>query len=180
MPAPPPAPVVPSASLPGSLEEAKERYESTKRALKAGLSKKRLIDRTLTDLESQIYLFEGSYLSSTAASGGNIIKGFDAYLKLQAPPASRAAAAAAAAAAANGADVPLEDRLFSTSSATYARSLELKADEARRGTGSAGAGGREAATASPNGTPEPSKKRRKELAQTNGTGSKNKKRRTDE
>ncbi|PWN42910.1 hypothetical protein IE81DRAFT_283737, partial [Ceraceosorus guamensis] len=61
--------------------EAKERYESTKSTLRSGLSKKRQIDRTLTDLESQIYLFEGSYLSSTASSGGNIIKGFDGYLK---------------------------------------------------------------------------------------------------
>lgn len=120
-----------SAPLPGSLEEATHRYNTTKAALQAGLAKKRIIDRTLTDLESQIYLFEGSYLASTAASGGNIIKGFDSYLKTTAPASSSAAAAAAAAAATGAANVPDEDRMFSLSSATYQRSLELKANESR-------------------------------------------------
>ncbi|PWN88962.1 NuA4-domain-containing protein [Acaromyces ingoldii] len=119
------------APLAGSLEEARERYESTKKALRAGITKKRNIDRTLTDLESQIFLFEGSYLASTSASGGNIVKGFDSYLK--ATGAGSSSAAAAAALSADGADVAIEDRTFSLSSATYQRSLELKANEAASG-----------------------------------------------
>lgn len=118
------------APLAGSLEEARERYESTKKALRAGITKKRNIDRTLTDLESQIFLFEGSYLASTSASGGNIVKGFDSYLKATGAGSSSAAAAALSA---DGADVAIEDRTFSLSSATYQRSLELKANEAASG-----------------------------------------------
>lgn len=119
--------------LAGSLEEAKQRYETTKKALKTGISKKRQIDRTLTDLESQIFLFEGSYLASTSASGGNIVKGFDGYLKSTATGGhnSKSAAAAAAAQAMNPNDVPIEDRMFSNSSSTYTRSLQLKANEGR-------------------------------------------------
>ena len=120
------------APLAGSLEEARERYESTKKALRAGITKKRNIDRTLTDLESQIFLFEGSYLASTSASGGNIVKGFDSYLKATGAGSSSSAAAAAALSA-DGADVAIEDRTFSLSSATYQRSLELKANEAASG-----------------------------------------------
>ena len=119
--------------LAGSLEEAKQRYETTKKALKTGINKKRQIDRTLTDLESQIFLFEGSYLASTSASGGNIVKGFDGYLKSTATGGhnSKSAAAAAAALAMNPNDVPIEDRMFSNSSSTYTRSLQLKANEGR-------------------------------------------------
>lgn len=132
-----------STALPGSLEEATARYTSIKNALKTGLAHKRTIDRSLIDLESQIYLFEGSYLQSTAASGGNIVKGFDSYLKNSSSSSSAFASGAfggnskrAAAAAAEAAilDIPLEDRIFSLSSATYARSLELKANETGNGT----------------------------------------------
>lgn len=116
--------------LPGSLEEAQQRYEATKKALKSGIAKKRQIDRALTDIESQIFLFEGSYLATTAASGGNIVKGFDGYLKSTAT-GGYSSKAAAAALAASAADVPIEDRMFSQSSATYTRSLQLKANEGR-------------------------------------------------
>lgn len=117
--------------LAGSLEEAKQRYESTKKALKAGISKKRQIDRTLTDLESQIFLFEGSYLASTSASGGNIVKGFDGYLKSTATGGHHTSKSAAAALALTPNDVPIEDRMFSNSSSSYTRSLQLKANEGR-------------------------------------------------
>ncbi|PWN36957.1 NuA4-domain-containing protein [Meira miltonrushii] len=116
--------------LAGSLEEAKQRYETTKKALKTGISKKRQIDRALTDLESQIFLFEGSYLASTSASGGNIVKGFDGYLKSTAT-GGHTSKSAAAALAMNPNDVPIEDRMFSNSSSTYTRSLQLKANEGR-------------------------------------------------
>ncbi|UZJ53398.1 hypothetical protein CBS101457_002718 [Exobasidium rhododendri] len=120
------------APLPGSLEEAQQRYETTKKTLKANISKKRQIDRTLTDLESQIFLFEGSYLTNTAASGGNIVKGFDSYLKTgSAIGASSSKATSINTSVLGSQDVPPDDRMFSLSSSTFKRSLELKANEAR-------------------------------------------------
>lgn len=112
-----------AASVPNSLEEATQRYQSTKLAVRTGLANKRIIDRSLIDLESQIYLFEGSYLQSTASSGGNIVKGFDAYLK------NSASGSAGRGASAVVPEVAVEDRIFSLSSATYQKSLELKANE---------------------------------------------------
>lgn len=119
------------APLPGSLEEAQQRYETTKKALKSGISKKRHIDRTLTDLESQIFLFEGSYLSNTAASGGNIVKGFDSYLKTNAVTGGSSKISSINTSMLGGQEIAPEDRMFSISSATYKRSLELKASEGR-------------------------------------------------
>jgi chromatin modification-related protein EAF6 len=120
------------APLPGSLEEAQQRYETTKKALKNNMSKKRQIDRTLTDLESQIFLFEGSYLTNTAASGGNIVKGFDSYLKTNnAVGLSSSKSTSINTIMLGSQDVAIEDRMFSLSSATYKRSLELKANEGR-------------------------------------------------
>ncbi|KZT18434.1 NuA4-domain-containing protein [Neolentinus lepideus HHB14362 ss-1] len=96
--------------------EDKARFEQGKKELIAALTKKRYIDRQLATLESQIYNFEGSYLTDTAAhSGGNIIQGFDGYLKNQTTGRRKYEASDA-------------DRLFSTSSLTYLKSLELAGD----------------------------------------------------
>ncbi|CBQ69202.1 conserved hypothetical protein [Sporisorium reilianum SRZ2] len=116
-----------TASQPGSLEEATQRYQATKLALRTGLANKRTIDRALIDLESQIYLFEGSYLQSTASSGGNIVKGFDSYLKNSSTSTGSARGSNSNSAALG--EIPIEDRIFSLSSATYQKSLELKANE---------------------------------------------------
>ncbi|GAC98034.1 hypothetical protein PHSY_005622 [Pseudozyma hubeiensis SY62] len=113
-----------TSALPTSLEEATQRYHATKLTLRTGLANKRVIDRSLIDLESQIYLFEGSYLQTTSSSGGNIVKGFDSYLKNSASTTSRSGNSQNL-----GAEVPVEDRIFSLSSATYQKSLELKANE---------------------------------------------------
>ncbi|CAD6897405.1 unnamed protein product [Tilletia controversa] len=120
-------------------EEATARYLALKSSLKSGLAKKRQIDRTLTDIESQLWLFEGSYLAATASAGGNVVKGFDSYLKSStgggATGSSRTGGGMGAAlgggAGGSGAvaDVPMEDRMFSLSSATYMRSLELMNSE---------------------------------------------------
>ncbi|KAL8922063.1 MAG: hypothetical protein Q9208_005373 [Pyrenodesmia sp. 3 TL-2023] len=55
-------------------------YEKLKRDLRETLQKKRLLDKNLATLEDQIYRFEASYLEETS-SAGNIIKGFDNYIK---------------------------------------------------------------------------------------------------
>lgn len=115
-----------SAPQPTSLEEANQRYLSTKLSLRTGLANKRLIDRSLVDLESQIYLFEGSYLATTATSGGNIVKGFDGYLKNSSTGGGRSNSSNNVAGAG---EVAVEDRIFSLSSATWQKSLEMKANE---------------------------------------------------
>ncbi|KDN46987.1 NuA4-domain-containing protein [Tilletiaria anomala UBC 951] len=125
----------PSQPPPQSLEEANQRYGSIKAQLKTSLARKRQMDKALIDLETQIYVFEGSYLSSTAASGGNIVKGFDSYLKTTNPNSASMAAIA------GGKEVLPEDRMFSASSATYERSLELSIG--------AGSGGTRIDTATP-------------------------------
>ncbi|WVN89874.1 uncharacterized protein L203_105104 [Cryptococcus depauperatus CBS 7841] len=76
--------------------------------LEAAQKKKRAIDASLADLERSIFLFESSYLEETATSGGNIIKGFDNYLK---PPTTHIHKKKLEATEA--------DRLFSNSSGTY-------------------------------------------------------------
>ena len=110
----------PTPEQPASLDEANQQYESLRSQLKENLDKKRQIDHTLTDLESQIYLYEGSYLNTTAASGGNVIRGFDAYLKPTTTGTGTRTSSSIG---------PSDERLFSNSSTTYQRSLALKANE---------------------------------------------------
>ncbi|KAI1948239.1 chromatin modification- protein eaf6 [Ophidiomyces ophidiicola] len=54
-------------------------YEKLRRELRETLQRKRILDRNLATLEESIYRFEHSYLEETGA--GNIIKGFDNYIK---------------------------------------------------------------------------------------------------
>ncbi|CAO1623670.1 unnamed protein product [Sympodiomycopsis kandeliae] len=119
-----------SAPLAISHEEAQARYAALKSQIHSSLAQKRNMDRTLSDLESQIWLFEGSYFAATAASGGNIVKGFDNYLKNTTTSGGRSTSSnAIQAALMDNGEIPPEDRVFSTSSLTYQRSLELKAAE---------------------------------------------------
>ncbi|KNZ76736.1 Chromatin modification-related protein EAF6 [Termitomyces sp. J132] len=69
---------------PGPSAEERARYETLKNELKKALPKKRQADKQLATVEVQIYNLEAHYLTETAAhSGGNIIQGFDGYLKNQ-------------------------------------------------------------------------------------------------
>ncbi|KAJ7644202.1 histone acetyltransferase subunit NuA4-domain-containing protein [Roridomyces roridus] len=94
----------------------KARYEALKKELLQALPKKRALDKQLADIESQIYDLEKTYLTETAAhNGGNIITGFEGYLKNT--NANR-----------RKYDVADSERLFSNSSLTYGKSLDLLRD----------------------------------------------------
>lgn len=77
-------------------------------------------------IEASIYAFEGSYLSdallppnsSSSAQFGNIIKGYDAYLKA---PTAGSAGAMERKRGRPGEEVRDSDRMFSRSSLTYPR-----------------------------------------------------------
>jgi len=93
--------------------EDRARYEAIRKELMQALPKKRAVDKQLAHIEVQIYNFEGSYLTETAAhSGGNIIQGFEGYLKNQSVTRRKY-------------EVSDADRMFSNSSLTSQRSLEL-------------------------------------------------------
>jgi len=94
----------------------KARYEALKKELLQALPKKRAIDKQLADIEFQIHDLEKTYLTETAAhNGGNIINGFDGYLKNTNTNRRKY-------------DVADSERLFSNSSLTYPKSLELLRD----------------------------------------------------
>ncbi|KAI0688893.1 NuA4-domain-containing protein [Earliella scabrosa] len=93
--------------------EDKSKYDAAKKELLQSLAKKRNLDKQLAQLEVQIYNLETSYLTETAAhSGGNIIHGFEGYLKNQ--PGGR-----------RKYEISEPDRIFSGSSLTYKKALEL-------------------------------------------------------
>ncbi|KAK2459687.1 hypothetical protein APHAL10511_008332 [Amanita phalloides] len=91
----------------------KAHYEALKKELLQALPKKRAVDKQLAQIEAQIYSLEASYLTDTAThGGGNIIQGFDCYLKN--PTVAR-----------KKFEINDQDRVFSNSSSTCQKSLEL-------------------------------------------------------
>ncbi|KAI0260247.1 NuA4-domain-containing protein [Gloeopeniophorella convolvens] len=95
--------------------DEKTRIISAKKELIQALMKKRALDKQLAQLEVQMHTLEGQYLVDTSAhSGGNIIHGFEGYLKNQVTKKRY--------------ELSDADRLFSTSSLTYQRSLELSGE----------------------------------------------------
>ncbi|CRL20254.1 Histone H4 acetyltransferase, NuA4 complex, Eaf6 [Penicillium camemberti] len=96
-------------------------YEKLRRELRDTLQKKRLMDKSMAQLEDQIFRFEQSYLEETTA--GNIIKGFDNYIKGSASGSSLGAAGLGLGGSMAGsrrkAQVTDSDRVFSRSSASY-------------------------------------------------------------
>ncbi|KAJ5769374.1 hypothetical protein N7520_003933 [Penicillium odoratum] len=94
-------------------------YEKLRRELRDTLSKKRLMDRSMAQLEDQIFRFEQSYLEETTA--GNIIKGFDNYIKGSANASSLGASGLSIGSVGGRrkAQVTDSDRVFSRSSASY-------------------------------------------------------------
>ncbi|RDH29577.1 histone acetyltransferase subunit NuA4-domain-containing protein [Aspergillus welwitschiae] len=102
-------------------------YEKLRRELRDTLQKKRLMDKSMAQLEDQIYRFEQSYLEETTA--GNIIKGFDNYIKGSSSGAGIGGAGIALSSSMSGgggaarrkATVSDADRVFSRSSASFMR-----------------------------------------------------------
>ncbi|KAF9013329.1 histone acetyltransferase subunit NuA4-domain-containing protein [Cyathus striatus] len=96
--------------------EEKSRYEALRKELLQAIPRKRAIDKQLAQIEVQIYNLEGTYLTETAThSSGNIILGFDGFLKNQNNTRRKY-------------EVSDHDRIFSSSSLSYQKSLELMGD----------------------------------------------------
>ncbi|PPR00424.1 hypothetical protein CVT24_004485 [Panaeolus cyanescens] len=93
--------------------EERARYEALKKELTQALPKKRATDKQLAQIEVQIYNLEANYLTETAAhSGGNIIQGFENYLKNQTGGRRKN-------------EIHENDRIFSNSSLTVHKSLDM-------------------------------------------------------
>ncbi|MCJ1418800.1 hypothetical protein MMC32_005151 [Xylographa parallela] len=94
-------------------------YEKLKRDLRETLQKKRLLDKSMAALEEQIYRFEASYLEETSA--GNIIKGFDNYIKGSSTTGITASATGGGTSSRRKGTVMDHDRVFSRSSVSFTR-----------------------------------------------------------
>jgi chromatin modification-related protein EAF6 len=92
-------------------------YEKLRRDLRDTLTKKRLLDQSLVQLEENILRVETSYLEETSA--GNIIKGFDNYIK--GSTTTSMSGATGPGTARRKVAVNEADRIFSRSSASYVR-----------------------------------------------------------
>ena len=104
-------------------------YERLRRDLRDTLAKKRVLDKTIANLEENLYRHESAYLEETS-SAGNIIKGFDAYIKAAAAPNSTAATGTISGAALGGVGarrkhtVAETDRVFSRSSVSWTEKMK--------------------------------------------------------
>ncbi|KAJ8521669.1 hypothetical protein ONZ45_g1662 [Pleurotus djamor] len=92
--------------------EDRAQYEVLRAELIKSLEKKRTIDKQLATTEARLYQLEFQYLTDTSQSSGNIIQGFDGYLRNQTVARRKY-------------EVSDSDRLFSNSSVTLHKSIEL-------------------------------------------------------
>ncbi|PYI01015.1 NuA4-domain-containing protein [Aspergillus sclerotiicarbonarius CBS 121057] len=126
---PPPQGPDSSTSASSTTNRGLPYYEKLRRELRDTLQKKRLMDKSMAQLEDQIYRFEQSYLEETTA--GNIIKGFDNYIKGSSSGAGIGGSGIALSGGVGGgggggaarrkATVTDADRVFSRSSAGFMR-----------------------------------------------------------
>ncbi|OSS49625.1 hypothetical protein B5807_05928 [Epicoccum nigrum] len=97
-------------------------YERLRRDLRESLQKKRILDNNLQQLEDNILRVETQYLEETSA--GNIIKGFDNYIKGAATTTTTSGAGTATRRKAQVSDT---DRIFSRSSSSFLREASTPA-----------------------------------------------------
>ncbi|KAL1609230.1 hypothetical protein SLS59_001594 [Nothophoma quercina] len=97
-------------------------YERLRRDLRESLQKKRILDNSLQQLEDNILRVETQYLEETSA--GNIIKGFDNYIKGAATTTTTSGAGTATRRKAAVSDA---DRIFSRSSSSFLREASAPA-----------------------------------------------------
>ncbi|KAF2835526.1 NuA4-domain-containing protein [Patellaria atrata CBS 101060] len=90
-------------------------YEKLRRDLRDAIQKKRILDQNMANLEDTIYKIESSYLEE--ASAGNIIKGFDSYIK--GSTGGIAGGTGGGTATRRKATISDADRIFSRSSASF-------------------------------------------------------------
>jgi len=91
-------------------------YEKLRKDLRDALARKRALDATLANLEDQIYRHESAYLDETS-SAGNIIRGFESYIKGGASMPGPSSTSTTR----RKAGVTDSDRIFSRSSACQSR-----------------------------------------------------------
>jgi chromatin modification-related protein EAF6 len=124
-------------------------YEKLRRDLRDALTRKRALDTTLSALEESIARTESNYLDDTLTSGGNIIRGFDGYLKSTVSTAAAASHTTGTSSRRKGLENkgPSEaDRIFSRSSAVVGRD-----SPAPLGSGSASGSGTPSGAVTPGG-----------------------------
>ncbi|KAF2754169.1 NuA4-domain-containing protein [Pseudovirgaria hyperparasitica] len=97
-------------------------YEQLTRELKKLLSTKRALDQERASLDEHIYKLETAYLEETTA--GNIIKGFDNYIK----GTTSSTATTAGTSSRRRGGINDADRIFSRSSTNFARAQSLSAE----------------------------------------------------
>lgn len=98
-------------------------YEKLKRDLRDTINKKRLLDKNMALIEESIFKQESAYLEETSLAG-NIVKGFDSYIKAAANtsnPHAGTISGAAAGGTRRKAVVNESDRIFSKSSVNWNR-----------------------------------------------------------
>ncbi|KAJ3415967.1 Chromatin modification- protein meaf6 [Chytridiales sp. JEL 0842] len=103
-----------SAAVSKETEEIQKDLAEAEKELVELMNRKRQVDRALATIESNIYTYEGSYLEDTQQYG-NIIRGFDGFVNNRNEKRKM--------------KFSESDRLFSLSSVTYLKALELKQRE---------------------------------------------------
>jgi len=132
---PPSAPLPTSTNPPPTTSTDPTRgipyYESLRRSLRETLSRKTLLDKSLLSLETSLYRAETLYLEDTSA--GNIIRGFDSYIKGTTASSSTLSGGGGNGGGRKRGGVGDGDRVFSRSSVGFAR--EVSPEEGLQGEG---------------------------------------------
>ncbi|KAK3077633.1 hypothetical protein LTS18_009713, partial [Coniosporium uncinatum] len=110
-------PMSAGASGQGDSSRGMPYYEKLRRDLRNTIKQKRELEERMSTIDDSIYKLEGDYLESTPA--GNIIKGFDNYIKATSTSTSSGAGAGSSTRRKTG--ISDADRLFSRSSASALR-----------------------------------------------------------